>query len=158
MSKLAALLYTGSYRFQFSPAELEERYRVESIYRMERGITGVTLLADGNIMEYIEGEAEPLGAAYAATLARIGSKPLELMYEPIPQRLFSDWTMAVYGEPDISGELVRSTERWEKVYASTGLPLAGTTPLVVLSSFWDSWSRWTPRFPSPSGHACQMAA
>lgn len=153
MTMLSAVLYTSPCRFPATAAEFESHYRFEALLRREMGITGVTLFADGNVMQYMEGEETPLRNVYAATLARTHGAPLELLHESIQRRLFCDWIMAVYDTSDIAGELAESTGRWQALYAAAVPPLSETTPFAVLSSFWDSWSRWTPR---PAWRSGQM--
>lgn len=153
MTKLSAILYTSSCRGPATAVEFESHYRFEALLRREMGITGITLFADGNVMQYMEGEETPLRNAYAATLVRTHGTPLELLHESIRRRLFRDWIMAVYDTSDITGELAESTGRWQALYAAAGSPLNGTTAFAMLSSFWDSWSRWTPR---PTGRSDQM--
>lgn len=145
MTKLSAVLYTSSCRFPASAAEFESHYRFEALLRREMGITGVTLFADGNVMQYMEGEETPLRNAYAATLARTHGDPLELMQESPRQRLFHDWIMAVYDPRDIAGDLAASTGRWQALYAAAAPPLGETTAFAMLASFWDNWSRWMPK-------------
>lgn len=152
MAKLSAVLYTSSCRFPTTAAEFEHHYRLEAMLRREMGITGVTLFADGNVMQYMEGEETPLGNTYAATLARTHGNPVELLHESIQQRLFRDWIMAVYDPSGIAGALAESTGRWQALYAAAVVPLGGTMVFATLASFWDSWSRWTPR---PMGRSRQ---
>jgi len=64
--------------------------------RNERlGVTGVLLYSGGCFLQYLEGPP----AAVLATYEHIARDPghhqlIELMHQPVPQRLFPDWSMA----------------------------------------------------------------
>ena len=90
-----SLVYVSSATDLFDRAELEEILAVSRRNNAARGVTGMLLYKDGNLMQVLEGDEE----AVQATYARISADPrhrglMVLLEEAVEDRQFADWTMA----------------------------------------------------------------
>lgn len=88
------LAYVSSACSPFAPAELVALLEKSRRNNAALGITGMLLYKDGNFMQILEGEEQPV----RALSAKIGRDPrhsgvVTLLQGQAPEREFSDWSM-----------------------------------------------------------------
>ena len=137
---LQALTYVSSARAPMKDAGLQQLLQRARANNQREGVTGVLLYADGNFMQYIEGQPEALQRVYAIIRAdRKHHGLIELFSEQVSERAFSDWTMAY--APTHKAEIVRlSNANWSGDGAA-GSRHERPLGLSLLTEFWDMHHR-----------------
>ncbi|MFP4068692.1 MAG: BLUF domain-containing protein [Opitutales bacterium] len=91
---LYQIVYLSSATREFTEAELLELLKSSRERNRQRGITGLMLYADGNILHIIEGAAPTVKALYKKIQKDPRHKGLHLLWsKPVPKRDFPDYTM-----------------------------------------------------------------
>jgi Sensors of blue-light using FAD len=90
-----SLVYVSSAIDLFDRAQLDDILAVSRRNNSARGITGMLLYKDGNLMQVLEGDEQ----AVRSTYERIAMDPrhrglLVLLEEEVAERSFEDWSMA----------------------------------------------------------------
>lgn len=142
MSDIVSLVYVSTASESFSEPAMAELMRQSRGRNQREGITGVLLYADGNFMQYLEGEEAAVSAVYASIVRdRRHHGLIELLHEPVPERVFSEWSMGLRSSmrlmPTRIGEVDTMLDRRldERARARTAADL-------LLSSFWQrNWPR-----------------
>lgn len=101
------------------------------------GITGLLLYGNGNFMQVLEGEAEPMQQVYASIVADPRhTAVLKLADGPIEKRIFADWSM---GFQQLSGpdfmRLAGYIDPYRSRFLDAPLPEIEESMLVLLKSF-----------------------
>lgn len=137
---LQALTYVSSARGPMTDAGLQQVLQRARANNQREGVTGVLLYADGNFMQYIEGQPEALQRVYAIIRAdRKHHGLLELFSAQVSARAFSGWTMAY--APTHKAEIVRlSNANWSGDGAA-GSRHERPLGLSLLVEFWDMHHR-----------------
>jgi hypothetical protein len=107
VASLFFLVYVSSAVRPFSRPDLEDLLATSRKNNAELGITGMLLYKDGNFMQVLEGEEEPVRALYD----KIGDDPrhrgeITLREGFAEGRQFADWSM---GFRDLESREVRDT-------------------------------------------------
>jgi hypothetical protein len=94
MVDMFSLVYVSSAVTPFTPAQLADLLSTCHRNNASRGITGMLLYKDGNVMQALEGDE----TAVLELHARIGRDPrhhglITLLQGPVEQRQFPDWSM-----------------------------------------------------------------
>jgi hypothetical protein len=97
-----SLVYVSSARSRFSSQEVADILAVSRRNNTARGVTGMLLYRDGNLMQVLEGDKPVVRDLYD----RIGSDPrhhgVTTVWEAEePQRQFPDWSMAFRDLADV---------------------------------------------------------
>ena len=92
---LHQLVYVSSATELLERAQLDEILAVSRRNNAARGVTGMLLYKDGNLMQVLEGEPDVVRETYE----RIGRDPrhrglLVLLDDAVEERSFDEWTMA----------------------------------------------------------------
>ena len=125
------LLYASAGVRRFAGAEIEDILETSRRNNAVTGITGMLLYADGNFIQYIEGEAEALDALFARISAdRRHRRPMVLSRGPIEARGFSDWSM---GYKPLDAADRRPLARFDLSRAALDARLDAALPKVVLA-------------------------
>lgn len=142
------LLYLSSASISFSQRELEELLIKSQSNNTKLGITGLLLYADGNFVQYLEGEESAVKALYEKIQADERHKSVMFMLEGHTEvRCFSDWSMG-FGK--------MKQEEWELIYASL-YPPSGSRDFIkknkhrainFIRSFVDKQRIYLPYLPS----------
>ena len=90
-----SLVYASSATVPFSSADLQALLGQSRQNNAAMGVTGMLLYRDGNFMQLLEGERDIVDRLYS----KIAKDPrhataLVLLAQEIPQRAFSEWSMA----------------------------------------------------------------
>jgi hypothetical protein len=90
-----SLVYVSSAVLPFSPGELRMLLDQCRVANAQRGVTGMLLYQDGNIMQVLEGEQQSVLGLYA----KIQRDPrhsgaMILLKSYIDERAFAEWSMA----------------------------------------------------------------
>lgn len=136
-SELHGILYVSSAIRPLTEAEMDRLLESARRRNREAGVTGILLHQHGNFMQFIEGPRRGLARIFEV----IRESPLhrgvfEIMNSPVPERQFSDWSMA-YRTRNV--QAFTHPELFD-AYLKPGLDLEspGTPPVVaVLNSFWN---------------------
>ena len=96
MCKLYAFVYVSKASHPLTKAELRHLLDRARARNAQEHVTGVLLYAHGNFMQYLEGPSEGIACVYE----HIKADPnhgciIELLHEPVPEREFADWAMAL---------------------------------------------------------------
>jgi hypothetical protein len=94
--RLYAVVYVSTAARALSADELAHIGHRSQVRNVAEGVTGLLLHANGAFMQYLEGPAAGLSRVYAV----IKTDPqhygvIDLLREPVPEREFAGWTMAV---------------------------------------------------------------
>ena len=136
-----AIVYVSTATHLLSPAELEALLTDVRQRNKETGITGVLLYNDGNFMQYFEGPAPAVDTIFARIKASSQHKDIiELMREPIAQRLFPSWYMGLT-HPSQSEMLTMSTAQWPLTTGALDAASPANQGLSLLKSFWANGQR-----------------
>ena len=111
MPALLSIIYVSHSSRLMSREEIHQLLDDARERNQQAGITGILLHADGNFMQYIEGDP----ATVEATFARIKRNPahrniIELQRKEICEREFADYSMA-YWTPERVGFVKGSQEQ-----------------------------------------------
>ena len=88
--------YVSSAAVEPSADRLSEILKVAVDHNRAAGITGIMFYDEGNIIQFIEGRDEAVSALYARICRDRRHKGIiELMNEPIAERVFPDWSMGL---------------------------------------------------------------
>lgn len=124
------MVYVSSCRSRFSPEELGDILAVSRRNNIARGVTGILLYRDGNLMQVLEGEEPVVRALYD----RIEGDPrhhgvITVWEAEEPKRQFPDWSMAFRDLARVDGASVPGFNR----FLSTPLTaeLFGPQPTLV---------------------------
>jgi hypothetical protein len=123
-----------------SVADIEKLHARACRHGSERGITGVVLYADGNIMTCLEGAYGDVGMPYAPMAACGHGKPLGLLDEQVGERLFRGFLMAFQGL-QASPALHQATLEWRRFVASAEPWMHTCEAYEMLCVFWRHASR-----------------
>ena len=138
---LHAMAYVSSAHGQMTDAELQHLLQQARANNQREGVTGVLLHADGNFVQYIEGQPEALQRVYAVIRADRKHRGLLVLFSgPVSARAFSGWTMAY--APTHKAEIVRlSTANWS---GDGGAETGHARPLglSLMMEFWNLHHRW----------------
>lgn len=88
------LIYCSQAAFDMSPVQLTDLLTVARQRNTEAGLSGMLLYCSQSFLQMLEGESEPLDAAYARIAADDRhTKIRQLSDVEVPARQFPDWTM-----------------------------------------------------------------
>jgi len=137
MIDLHGIAYVSTATAAMTVAELEALLLEIRQLNEVHAITGVLLYSDGNFMQYIEGPAQPLQAAYA----RIGASRrhtdiIEIFNRPVRARTFSGWHMG-FAQPARSELMALSTAQWQTATDEISDADASAPGLLLLKGFWE---------------------
>ena len=109
---LLSIVYISSAVRPFTAEGIDALLRAARERNEKHGVTGLLLYCDGNFMQLLEGS----GSAVGGTYARIGRdmrhhQLIKLVEEPVPERSFSEWSMA-YNRATAPDFLALSTAEW----------------------------------------------
>jgi len=97
----------------------EELYSLISQSQLKNahfGVTGCIIYHDGNILQYIEGTRASIDFIYDSIVLDSRHTGIQrLCYEPVEQRSFSDWTMALKYIPDTEYDYTSLYELFEDI-------------------------------------------
>lgn len=116
---LHSIAYISSAVRPFTPEGIEALLRAARERNQKSGVTGLLLYCDGNFMQLLEGPE----SAVRGTYARIGRdmrhhQVIKLVEEPVPERSFSEWSMA-YNRATAPDFLALSRAEWNARDPST---------------------------------------
>lgn len=124
------LLYASSGIREFGPDEITDILEVSRRNNAETGVSGMLLYAEGNFIQYIEGEEQEIDALFA----RITKDPRHRQITVLNQggteeRQFPDWTM---GYKPLEREDLERIGRFDLSRGSLEERLTGDMPKVVV--------------------------
>lgn len=103
----------------------------------ESGVTGALIYSDGTFIQYFEGAPEAMSRTYdRIRRSRLHSRLVEMMNEPVEERLFPSWTMAL-ANPPASELLTLSTASWVVENARVGGSRRHSPGVLMLRHFWE---------------------
>jgi hypothetical protein len=141
MHSLRVIVYVSTATHLFSETELEALLRDARQRNRDAGVTGVLLYNDGNFMQYFEGPELAVDATFARIKASSRHKNIiELMREPIAERLFPSWHMGLT-HPSKSEMLTLSTAQWPLTTGTQDAASAANQGLSLLKTFWANGQR-----------------
>lgn len=133
---LQCYVFASSTPSHLTQADLADLYARTAACNLPRGLGGALLYGDGNVMEYLEGPADAIVQARSRILAsRRHVGVLELMHEPIVQRVYLGWDLATPSCGTHPG-LAAATQRWTQ--QSELLGAAQSHGLFLLRVFWST--------------------
>jgi hypothetical protein len=103
---MLCLAYYSSATTLMAPPELQAILAQSQRNNAAHGVTGMLCHYDGSFLQFLEGDE----ADVAATFARIGRDPrhrdlLEVYRQPVDERAFSEWAMAIVHPNDMGPTL-----------------------------------------------------
>ena len=130
---LIQIAYVSSTRGLLTAAAIADLLVSSRQRNHARGITGVLLYKDGNVLQVIEGEEARVVALFASILKdRRHSGVIKMYQKPIAARDFPDWTM---GFRDLKAEparqLVGFSEILEPSFDLSTLTPSSATKLLI---------------------------
>lgn len=144
-----------------TPDHLHQFWVNTGAFHTQIGVTGVTLHHEGVFLHYVEGHQPGVEAARHRIESAVDHHQfIELLSEPVSQRLFTGWTMGCADFPSsatletahqfwreelqrIGSQLQWAQRRAEKAGRRFHLPDAW----LLLTQFWQHHSAHTPRLP-----------
>ena len=112
MQPLTAIVYVSSAVTLLDNDALVELLRVARARNEDAGVTGLLLHADGNFLQYLEGEHDRLMPIWASIERDPRHHRINVLLDgPTAQREFEGWSMA-YGSTDLPGFLSLSLSDW----------------------------------------------
>jgi len=137
MNDLHALVYVSTASHHLSEAEINHLLDQARARNATEQVTGVLLYSHGNFMQYLEGPRTGVDRVYEHIVAdRLHHGIIELVREPIPEREFSDWTMAFRS---ISAFGMSSPDKFDELFIAKIVEPAAAAPSVthsLLLKFW----------------------
>ena len=117
MSKtLHKLMYVSSATNLLNAEELYSLISQSQLKNAHFGVTGCIIYHDGNILQYIEGTRASIDFIYDSIVLDSRHTGIQrLCYEPVEQRSFSDWTMALKYIPDTEYDYTSLYELFEDI-------------------------------------------
>lgn len=112
MTRLRVIVYVSAAVVSPTGDELEELLSVAREHNGEAGVTGLLLHADGNFLQYIEGEGDRLAPIWASIRQDPRHHRVTLLLDaPTDVREFDGWSMA-FGATDLPVFLKLSATGW----------------------------------------------
>ena len=138
MPPLLSLVYVSTARTRLRETELEQLLSLCRACNQQNAVTGVLLYNDGNFMQYLEGPDTAVRQIYQRICAdpRHGQL-IELMLEPITERVFSTWAMG-FAQPTVSMLLALSNARWKHMGVDASASADAPPGVQLLRNFWQT--------------------
>lgn len=131
------IMYQSRATVEFSNSDLSDLLGVARTNNRKVGLTGVLLLKDGNFLQYIEGEKEPLDRTYSKIEEDTRHSDIKVLTKGVQEsRIFKDWSMAfeqlraVFRSTEIDSAAFIRSNKWLSTLSDAHGP---TTQ--ILSSF-----------------------
>ena len=137
MTDLRTIVYVSSACHLFTELQLEALLVEARELNFKNGVTGVLLYEGGNFMQCFEGSPSLVADTYQRILAsRRHKSVIELLNEPIRERVFPDWQMG-FAQPSKSEMLTLSAaEAWKRLRKNKNGNLQTAPGLSLLQGFW----------------------
>ena len=133
---LKAIVYVSASVQPMTTFMLEDLLVEACRLNQESGVTGALIYSGGIFMQYFEGETGAMAETYARILgSRRHSRIVEMMNEPIDERAFPDWRMAL-ARPVHSELLAISTASWVRQSSRIAARGNASVGLTLLRNFW----------------------
>lgn len=136
MTELRSVAYVSTASRAMSIEELEDLQSEAIRLNTETGTTGILLYSDGNFMQCFEGVESTIELTYDRIRSSTKHRSLiELMNEPIEQRSFVGWYMALL-RPPASEMLKLSSAQWHVTVNDRGTRPPLSLGFELLKTFW----------------------
>lgn len=135
--ELFGVVYTSVSTRSMTPAALDNLLLVSRAKNAATGITGVLLYGDRRFFQYLEGERDDVAQVYARICRSAAHTDLvELEYQQIPRRLFTQWFMGFRKAP---GSLLQqlNQQQWARERPSADDHSAHSAGMRQLMDFLD---------------------
>jgi hypothetical protein len=94
MPSLIHCIYTSAGMHSFEEADLSTLLQAARAKNERLGLTGLLLHTEGTFFQVLEGQAEIVDALFATIeLDKRHTQVTKIIREPIPHRVFDEWTM-----------------------------------------------------------------
>ena len=126
MANLVRLVYVSEAFVPFSPADLAALLATSRRNNAARGLSGLLLAAGGHFMQVLEGTPDAVAERFTVIAADPRHRRVHrILCEPTADRLFGQWTMALFDPATAAGptfdrhQLRRLVERPDDATLST---------------------------------------
>ncbi|MES3001921.1 MAG: BLUF domain-containing protein [Pseudomonadota bacterium] len=133
---LQTLVYMSTATRNPTRGELDHLLEKAQMRNEQHGVTGVLLYSEGSFIQCIEGAADALDLVYGFILADpLHQHIFEVLREPIEERLFGDWSMAVRATAASGLGMPRQDDSLARMLADP--PPTHAPSLLLLQAFWN---------------------